>query len=156
MKKLYEEAEQCNLNIIEGFIRKLFQDYKWDNTSISHAISIAAIAGAYSGKAVSNSSTGWYPSRKVTSLFVKNWDDRFKDAPFEIISYEDFLYPQLLHSYTELSVDTFNWIQNKAKENLEDLLYVHEDVLKHWESLADGKVPENFTINNQKEISKWN
>ena len=36
LKKLYEEAEQCNLNIIEGFIRKLFQDYKWDNTSISH------------------------------------------------------------------------------------------------------------------------
>lgn len=59
------------------------------------------------------------------------------------------LYPQYYDKFQKtLSSKTWEWLQQKAKENLESRGIVHPDVKKHWEEIVEGIVPFGYIVEN--------
>lgn len=72
------------------------------------------------------------------------WD---VNTPIRIVPYEQMLYPQQSGWFArKISPETWAWLQKKAREELENTPYAHPDVIAHWQSIADGKVPFGFTV----------
>ena len=40
----------------------------------------------------------------------------------------------------------WRWLQDEAKKKLEGTTSAHPEVLAHWQSIVDGRVPFGFTV----------
>jgi len=57
------------------------------------------------------------------------------------------LYPQYGDKFNNISQESWERLQDKAKENLKNKTMVHEDVRQHWEDIAIyGEVPFGYTV----------
>lgn len=65
----------------------------------------------------------------------------------KIINYGDLLYPQCEYkSDKTISPRTWELLQNKAKKLLKESPHAHPRVIKHWKSIAKGKVPFGYKV----------
>jgi hypothetical protein len=147
--KWYEEAKKQTPETIGDFVKKLCNDYQHDYGTICHAVTAAAVGAAW---AVENSPTGGitgFQGNFVTLQFMQEWGGN--KPPFKITNFDKLLYPQYKNDFTSISKSTWEWLQKEAKKNLEDNeseapISAHPDVIAHWQSIVDGKVPFGFTI----------
>jgi hypothetical protein len=79
--------------------------------------------------------------------FVLDWQYRNNKCGLRMLNFDDMLYPQYDYKFAKtISAEQFEKIKEQAKENLEKNEHAHPDVIKHWQSIVDGKVPFGFTI----------
>ena len=78
--------------------------------------------------------------------FFKLWMQA-GDGPMRMVDYSDLLYPQYEHKFREISSDTWEWAQTKARSLIaEHTTNVHPDVFTHWQAIADGVVPFGLIV----------
>lgn len=145
-KEWYKEAEKITEKTLPKFISKLINNYNHDYGTICHACSAAAIASI---NAVNNSRQGGITGFQAGCImwgFIKNWMPDFKDTFAKLTNYKDLLYPQYEDEFNTLSKDAFEWLQKEAKEKLETSPQAHPEVVAHWKSIVDGKVPFGLKI----------
>lgn len=64
------------------------------------------------------------------------------NGPWKIVKYRDMLFPQHRDKFLpSLSKETWDWLQEEAKKNLEKEGSAHPDVKKHWEDIVAGNIP---------------
>ena len=121
-----------------------------DNPSLGYGgapISIAQAALA----------TAWYFAKEmgITGFqagfvmwdFVRNWQYSTNKCGLRILDYDDMLYPQYDHKFEKtIRSNTWNELQETAKNNLETREHAHPDVIAHWKSIAAGNIPFGYSV----------
>jgi hypothetical protein len=140
----YDEAKRMTLEELPTFLDRLQNFYTHDYGTICHAIAASAIATAWAmNKGPQGGITG-FQAGAVMWEFIRHWGNL--QGPARMLTYDDMLYPQSEHKYKTISQDTFDWIQEQAKEHLADANKGSVEVREHWQSIVDGVVPFGYTI----------
>lgn len=143
----YRQARKIDSpEALRQFAEHLVTVYRHDYGTICHAIAATALAGAY---AVENSPTGGitgFQSGAVMWQFIQEWNQ--ERDPMRLLKYRDLLYPQSVGRVTELSKETWVWLQEEARELLSNnpQASVHPVVWAHWQQLAEGRIPAPFVV----------
>lgn len=67
--------------------------------------------------------------------------------PCKLIDYNNMLYPQYQDKFEKtISQTTWDALQKKAGENLNEKRSASDNIVAHWQSVRDGKIPFGFTI----------
>ena len=74
--------------------------------------------------------------------FITGWSYTNNKTILRIVDYDNMLYPQYQYKF-EKTITSGIWksLQREAAKNLEDCEYANPDVIAHWQSIVDGKVP---------------
>ena len=142
----YELAKKQKLETLSAFISGLVNDYEHDFGTIIHAVAASALAAAH---AVNNSETGDLDPIQggaVMAEFVKNWLGL--QAPFRVVNYEDFLYPQYARRHKKvISQQVWAWLQEEATNQLKNkCTYLEAAYETHWRSIVKGEVPFGYKV----------
>lgn len=128
------------------FLNRLVTAYTHDYGTIVHAC-VAAMVAAFSfiNKSDQGGITG-FQAGAIGWEMIKEFMGI--NGPAKIVDYENLLYPQYDYKFEKtISKDTWDYIVEKAKQKLaEDNEHTHLDVLAHWQSIADGRIPFGFTL----------
>lgn len=73
------------------------------------------------------------------------------DVGMELVNYNNMLYPQYDYRFEKtITKETWEAMQQKAKELLENnkkaIISANEEVIEHWQSIIDGKVPFGYKV----------
>jgi len=148
-----KEASEQTLETLPAWLKHLSEDYNHDYGTICHAIASAAYAAA---RAMDNTPQGGITGFQAGAImweFVRLWNGI--EGPCRLLQYENMLYPQYEDRYGKtISKSTFEWLQKTAKTKLAEVAEArlagrHEpnpDMLAHWQSIVDGKVPFGYKI----------
>jgi hypothetical protein len=137
------------------FIDKLDLKYKHDYGTIVHAVSAAALAGAWVMEQTDQGGITGFQAGGVMWEFIKHWIHQ--EGPLRLLEYEKMLYPQDQERFEKtLDQDTADWLKAEAQKKLgEDHAEgVHPEVLAHWQKLAAGELPWGYTVKMEKESPK--
>ena len=78
---------------------------------------------------------------------MENLEYDLNECGLKIVNYDEMLYPQYDYKFDKcISLETFRAMQSQAKELLKNKNFAHPDVVKHWESIANGEVPFGYTV----------
>jgi hypothetical protein len=140
----YDEAKGMTLEELPSFLDRLQNFYTHDYGTICHAIAASAIATAWAmNKGPQGGITG-FQAGAVMWEFIRHWGNL--RGPITMMTYEDMLYPQFEHKYKTISQNTFDWMQEQAKNLLAEDAHASREVRKHWQSIVNGVVPFGYTI----------
>jgi hypothetical protein len=66
----------------------------------------------------------------------------------KLINYDDMLYPQLEHKFEKtITPDVWDALQTEAAARLKEHPdWTHPNVVSHWQSIVDGKVPFGYSV----------
>ena len=136
-----------SFNDLVEFLKDVDEHYNIGYGGAPRAIAQAALA------------TAWYLSGRfgITGFqsgatlwdFIEDWSSVGNQTQCaKIIDYDNMLYPQYEDKFDKsITPETWKRIQEAAKSKLEkDAKHAHPDVVKHWQSIVDGKVPFGFYI----------
>ena len=101
--------------------------------------------------------TAWYLSSEfgITGFqagfvmwdFIRDWQYSSNECGMKIVDYDTMLYPQYDYRF-EKTISKYTWsaLQKAAEKNLKDREYAHPNVIEHWQSIVDGKVPFGYVV----------
>lgn len=144
----YKEASKQTLDTLPEFMRKLSEDYSHDYGTVCHMVAAGAVAAAWAmnqSKGAQGGITG-FQAGAVMWEFIRHWNHSGEDKPMRLLDYNDLLYPQYAHKFQVISKSTWEWAQEKAKENLKNSSYANPEVIAHWRSVAEGFVPFGLRV----------
>lgn len=81
--------------------------------------------------------------------FIKDWLYNGNECGMRLVDFDNMLYPQYEDNFQKtITSETFKALRKKAKELIKtnDGKYAHPAVIKHWKSIAAGKVPFGYVI----------
>ena len=153
-QKVYKEWQEYITHIetieeFDDFFNSLMNNYYFDYGTQCRAIGLLAVAAAWLG-ANTGLITGFQASF-VMWEFIQNWTYRNNKTGLKIMDYDNMLYPQYEYKFDKtISPETWNALQNEASRKLrESSEFAHSDVVKHWKSIVDGKVPFGYKVKNE-------
>ena len=140
-----KRKEIKDLDDLIEFLKYVKENCNYDYGVAPRSIAQAALA------------TAWYLSNEfgITGFqsgfvmwdFIRYWNFSNNKCGLKIIDYDEMLYPQYDYKFEKtISKETFEELQKKAEENLKNIKSVHPDVVSHWLSIMDGKVPFGYKI----------
>ena len=79
--------------------------------------------------------------------FIKHWNYTDNKTGMKIVNYDDMLYPQYDFKFQKTITESI-WksIQDVAKNHLEENETAHPNVIAHWKSIVNGKIPFGYKI----------
>ena len=147
MRDLLKEKrkEIKDLDDLMEFLKYVKENCNYDYGVAPRSIAQAALA------------TAWYLSNEfgITGFqagfvmfdFIGDWNFSNNKCGLKIIDYDDMLYPQYYDKFEKtISRETFEELQKEAEENLKNTEYTHPNVVAHWQSIVEGKVPFGYKI----------
>jgi len=146
----FEEAKKVTPKTLPRFIDMLIHGYEHDYGTICHAMSAAALAGAYALEHSPQGGITGFQSGFVMWGFLRNWLS--VDGPLSLIQWRNLLYPQHVKDFpiTIMDQETMDYLQAEAKKLLADPEngdgFTHPEVKAHWERLAAGQPPEGLKV----------
>lgn len=153
-QKIYKEWQEyvAHIETIEefnDFFNDLMNNYYFDYGTQCRAIGLLAAAAAWLG-ANTGLITGFQASF-VMWEFIQNWTYRNNKTGLKIVDYDNMLYPQYEYKFNKtISSETWNALQNEASRKLQESSeFVHPDVVEHWKSIVEGKVPFGYKVKNE-------
>lgn len=147
-KEWFQEAKKQTRDTLGQFIDHLMTDYQHDYGTICHAIAAAALAATY---AADNSPQGGITGFQAGFImwdFIKQWMYPTNTCGLKIVDYDNMLYPQYERHFDKtIPSHTWELLQAQAKELLKTEAHdAHNEVYKHWQSIANGQVPFGYII----------
>ena len=147
----YKEAKEQTLETLPEFMRKLAEDYEHDYGTICHAITAAAIGAAWAmNKSDEGGITGFQASA-IMWEFIKHWYFSNNKLGLRLIDYDNILYPQYEGQFKNtITPEHWERIRKEAKNKLrESKGNTNSNVIAHWQSIVDGKLPFDFILKNE-------
>ena len=144
---IYEKANQVSTKEdLDSLLAEIVNNSELDYGKICYAISAGMLATLnYIDRSEVGGITGFQASiigwQMVRKLIVDS------EIGLMLVDYENLLYPQYEKKFDK-TIDKNIWekLQKQAAENLEKHPDAHPNVIKHWQSIVDGKVPFGFKI----------
>ena len=134
-----------NIHELKEFIADVAECYNYDYGVAPRAIAQAALA------------TAWYLTSKMgitgfqTSFvmwdFIRGYMYTLNECGLKIVNYDEMLFPQYKHKFEKvISKETWESIQKKAREKLDNIEDAHPDIIQHWQSIVDDNVPYGYRV----------
>lgn len=145
-KELQEKRKQIeNFESLIEFLKDVKENYNTGYGEAPRAIAQASLA-VCDFLSRDFGITGFQASFVMWDFIIDGWYWNNK-CGLRMVNFDDMLYPQYDYKFAKtISAEQFEKIKEQAKENLDKTKYAHPDVVKHWKSILDGKVPFGFTI----------
>lgn len=141
----FSEAKLQNLETLPEFLRKLSENYEHDYGTICYAVTAAAVGAAWAMDKTPNGGITGFQSSIIMWEFMRRWNNI--EFPSKLIKYENMLYPQYEHAFQKtMNKDTWEWLQDKAKELIENTKTASPYVIDHWQKIANGEIPFGYEI----------
>lgn len=145
--------EAFHIDSIDEFVEfyhKLFDDYHHDYGTSVGAASCLAMAAA-NLVAHEQGMTGFQMSCVMWD-YIRNMHYSQNEAGLKLLDYDKMLYPQYEYVFDK-TIDQYTW--NELKREAREKLLVsseraHPDVIAHWKSIVDGKVPFGYKVKKEK------
>jgi hypothetical protein len=145
IEQWYNDARNQRTDTVAEFITRLMNDYEHDYGTVCHALAACAIAAASSADKEEQGGITGFQAGAVMWQFIQKW--MHEDGPMRLVKYDKMLYPQYEDDFDKtLSGHTWEWLQNKAGEKLQDPGGAHPAVAAHWQSIVDGTVPFSYRV----------
>jgi hypothetical protein len=144
----YDDAKDQTVETLPNFIQHILNDYTHDYGTICHALTAGGIATMWAmDKSEQGGITG-FQAGCIMWEFIKNWMSL--KSPLKLFNYENMLFPQYIDRFDKtINKETWLWLQEKAREFLnKENKHTHPEVVAHWQSIINGKVPFGYTIDN--------
>lgn len=143
--KLKKEASEMTLENLPEFINRLSNlGFSYDGSVKATGLACVATAWALCRKF---GLTGFQASC-VNWEFLLGWYYTHNVCGMKIVDYDDMLYPQYEYKFDKV-IPKHIWdkIQEEANKNLSETDgMVSKDVVAHWKSITDGKIPFGYKI----------
>lgn len=153
-QKIYKDWQEyiTHIKTIEefnDFFNDLMNNYYFDYGTQCRAIGLLAAAAAWLG-ANTGLITGFQASF-VMWEFIQNWIYKNNKTGLKIVDYDNMLYPHYEYKFDKtISSETWNALQNEASRKLQESSeFAYSDVVEHWKSIVDGKVPFGYKVKNE-------
>ena len=146
MAKLQGQRKDIkSFNELVSLLKEIESTYNYDYGVAPRAIAQASLAVA-NYLAREFGITG-FQAGCVMWDFIRDWLYSRNKCGLRILDYDNMLYPQCADRFTA-TIDKEVWelLQKTAKEKLEQSEYAHPDVIEHWQSIVDGKVPFGYRV----------
>jgi hypothetical protein len=147
-KEWYEKARSTDITMetLPKFLNSLLDDYKHDYGTIVHAMTAGAIATITAMNSTKQGGITGFQASCLSWLFLR--EGMGKEGALRLIEFNDLLYPQHEDRF-EKTINKEIWadLQKKAAHCIKNAsIATHPDVLAHWQSIVDGKLPFGFSV----------
>jgi predicted metalloprotease with PDZ domain len=134
-----------SVNSIDSFINTLDTEYYHDYGTIANAVAACAIQAARKMNNQNQGGISGFQAGAVMWIFIRRW--MHKEGPLKLLDFDDMLFPQYKDRFDKtISEETYRYLINKAKENLETRTDAAPEVKKHWEHIAKGEIPFGYRM----------
>lgn len=157
-KEWFEEAKKQTVETLPAFINHLMGDYEHDYGTVVHAISACAVAAAWAADNTPDGGITGFQAGFVMWDFIRQWSKPGNKCGLKLVDYDDFLYPQYGYKFKKtLRANAWESIKKEAQRLLDeatnkgypDKYYVHPDVIAHWKSIVDDKIPFGYYLEDE-------
>lgn len=140
----YRKAKEMTVDRMPEFLKEIDEFPHTYNTIVDGIVAVA-LAGVYAIEHGKHGGISGFQASIIDLSFVDKWGVR--EAPFKIMSYNDWLYPHMDYKTTSIDKRSFEELQKVAKKRLEETNYsVDESVLARWRLIARGELPDGFHL----------
>ena len=125
------------------FFRHLSEDYVHDYGTVCHAMAAVALAAmwAFNNSEGARGGITGFQAGCVMWEVIRHMNYENNKCGLRLLDMDDLLYPQYEHKFTAISKDTWDAVKKEAQKRLLERGAAHPDVVAHWESIVNGKVP---------------
>lgn len=145
------EKKRKNIKTFDDLISFLKEVNEGGNTGYNtspNEIAQAALATAWFF--ASEFGITGFQAQYVMWDFIRDWFYFDNKCGMRIMDYDKMLYPQYDYRFKNIiSKDTFESLQERAKEHLQVDKDAAPAVIQHWQSIVDGKVPFGYTVDEE-------
>lgn len=147
-KEWYERAKSMKPDDFPEFFRELTEDYEHDYGTVCHAMAAIGLAAMWAfnkSEGARGGITG-FQSGCVMWEVIRHMNYESNKCGLRLLDMDDLLYPQYEHKFTAISKGTWDAVKKEAQKRLTERGTAHHDVVDHWESIINGKVPFGLRI----------
>lgn len=140
------ELEQVTIDKLPSYINSLIE--KKEELGLCEIIALAAAAAAMSVDNSRHGGISGYMQGEVTWRFIRLWNPMaLGECGARILNMDNMLYPQYEEYFRTIPRSTWEALQKQASENLSERKDdARPDVVRHWKSIVDGKVPFGYKV----------
>lgn len=144
----YKRAKSMKPEDFPEFFREMTEDYIHDYGTVCHAmaaIGLAAMFAFNNSEGACGGVTGFQAGCVMWEV-IRYMNYENNKCGLRLLDMDDLLYPQYEHKFTAISKDTWDAVKKEAQKRLLERGAAHPDVVAHWESIVNGKVPFGLRI----------
>jgi hypothetical protein len=147
----FMDARNQTKDTLMDFINHVMNDYFHDYNTICQAISACMMATMSACDKYDCAGITGFQASAIMWEIVKHIH-LGGNCGMRLIDYDDILFPQYDYKFdsTVIPKDIFSAIVDEARKRIADSennnSYVHPKVLDRWKCLADGNVPNGFSV----------
>ena len=144
----YKRAKDMKPEDFLDFANELSKRYEHDYGTVCHAmaaIGLAAMRAFDRSEGARGGITGFQAGCVMWEV-IRHMNYENNKCGLRLLDMDDLLYPQYEHKFVAISEDTWDDVRKEAKKRLSERGTAHPDVVAHWESIVNGKVPFGLRI----------
>ena len=144
----YKRAYNMKPDDFPEFFREMTEDYIHDYGTVCHAMAAVGLAAmfAFNNSDGTRGGITGFQAGCVMWEVIRYMNYENNKCGLRLLDMDDLLYPQYEHKFTAISKDTWDAVKKEAQKRLLERGAAHPDVVAHWESIVNGKVPFGLRI----------
>lgn len=147
-KEWYERAKSMRPEDFPEFFREMTEDYIHDYGTVCHAMAAVGLAAMFAfnnSEGACGGITG-FQAGCVMWQVIRHMNYEDNKCGLRLLNMDDLLYPQYEHKFCSISSDTWETVKKEAQKRLSERGTAHPDVVSHWKSIVNGKIPFGLKI----------
>ena len=144
----HKKAKSMKPEDLPEFFRHLTEDYHHDYGTVCHAMAAIGLAAMWAfnkSEGARGGITGFQAGCVMWEV-IRHMNYEDNKCGLRLLNMDDLLYPQYEHKFCSISSDTWEAVKKEAQKRLSGRGAAHPDVVAHWESIVNGKVPFGLKI----------
>ena len=150
--RLQDEWYKCAYNMkpddFSEFFRELTEDYEHDYGTVCHAMAAVGLAAmfAFNNSDGTRGGITGFQAGCVMWQVIRHMNYEDNKCGLRLLNMDDLLYPQYEHKFCSISSDTWETVKKEAQKRLSERGTAHPDVVSHWKSIVNGKIPFGLKV----------
>ena len=144
----YKKAKSMKPEDLPEFFRHLTEDYHHDYGTVCHAMAAIGLAAMWAfnkSEGARGGITGFQAGCVMWEV-IRHMNYEDNKCGLRLLNMDDLLYPQYEHKFCSISSDTWETVKKEAQKRLIERGTAHPDVVAHWKSIVNGKIPFGLRI----------
>ena len=144
----YKRAYSMKPNDFPEFFRELTEDYEHDYGTVCHAMAAIGLAAMWAfdkSEGARGGITGFQAGCVMWEV-IRHMNYEDNKCGLRLLNMDDLLYPQYEYKFCSISSNIWEAVQKEAQKRLSERGTAHPDVVAHWKSIVNGKIPFGLRI----------
>lgn len=144
----FKKAESMKPDDFPEFFRELTEDYEHDYGTVCHAMAAIGLAAMWAfnkSEGARGGITGFQAGCVMWEV-IRHMNYEDNKCGLRLLNMDDLLYPQYEHKFRSISSNTWEAVQEEAQKRLSERGTAHPNVVAHWKSIVNGKIPFGLRI----------